>query len=101
MGVLPSPLGCRTFVGVSYNETSAEAKLWIDGNKVNSTRLTTKLNSQGSQSLTLGGKAFKGKTTQLMLLSLTLIKEQIQGIKGTMKLPGETESYSSLKRKMI
>ena len=25
------------FVGVSYNETSAEAQLWIDGNMINST----------------------------------------------------------------
>ena len=78
-----------TFVGVSYNETSAEAQLWIDGNKVNTTRLTTKLDSQGFQSLTLGGNNFKGKITQLMLFNLTLTQEQIQGIKGRMKLPGK------------
>ncbi|XP_015775415.1 PREDICTED: uncharacterized protein LOC107353594 [Acropora digitifera] len=54
---------------------------------VNSTRLGTKLILQGSQSLMLGGKGFKGKITQLMLFNLTLTKEQIQGIKGRIKLP--------------
>ena len=82
-----------TFVGVSYNKTSAEAQLWINGNKVNTTRLTTKMDSQGFQSLTLGGNNFKGKITQLMLFNLTLTQEQIQGIKGRMKFPGETERY--------
>ena len=76
-----------TFVGVSYNETTAEAKLWIDGN---SKTLTANFNSSGCQLLTLGGNNFKGKITQLMLFNLTLTQEQIQGIKGRMKLPGET-----------
>ena len=82
-----------TFIGVSYNETSAGTKLWIDGNMVNSTQLTTKVNFKGSRSLTLGGNNFKGKITQLMLFNLTLTQEQIQGIKGRMKFPGETEGY--------
>ena len=82
-----------TFVGVSYNETNAEAKLWIDGNIVNSGNITANLDSNGFQLLTLGGNNFKGKITQLMLFNLTLTQEQIQGIKGRMKLPGETESY--------
>ena len=89
-----------TFVGVSYNETSAEAQLWIDGNNVNSTRLTTKLDSKVSQFLKLGGNNFAGKITQLMLFNLTLTQEQIRGIKGWIKLPGETESYI-LKIRMI
>ena len=81
-----------TLVGVSYNETSAEAQLWIDGQAVNSRILTTKLDSKGSPSLTLGGYKFKGKITQLMLFNLTLTQEQVREIKGRMKLPGETES---------
>ena len=82
-----------TLVGVSYNETSAEAQLWIDGHVVNSRILTTKLDSKGSPSLTLGGYKFKGKITQLMMLfNLTLTQEQVREIKGRMKLPGETES---------
>ena len=85
-----------TFVGFSYNKTSAEAQLWIDGNMVNSTRLLPKLNFQSSQSVTLGGKGFKGKITQLMFFNLTLTKKQIQGIKERMKSPGETVSYSFL-----
>ena len=90
-----------TFVGLSYNKTSAEAQLWFDGNMVNSTLILPRFDSQRSRSMTLGGNCFKGKITQLMFFDLTLTKEQIQGIKGRMKLPGETESYSSLSRKMI
>ncbi|XP_074632222.1 uncharacterized protein LOC141890587 isoform X2 [Acropora palmata] len=75
-----------TFVGVSYNETTPEVKLWIDGNVVNSTTLTADFDSNDSQ-LTLGGNNFKGKMAQLMLFNLTLTQEQMQGIKGRMKLP--------------
>ena len=81
------------FVGMSYNETTTEAKLWIDGSVVDSKTLPANFDSKGSQSLTLGGNNFKGKITQLMLFNLTLTQEQIQGIKGRMKLPGGTESY--------
>ena len=77
------------FVGVSYNKTTAEAKLWIDGKIVKSKKPTVNF---GSQLLTLGGNNFKGKITQLMLFNSTLTKEQIQGIKRRMRLPGETES---------
>ena len=83
------------FVGVSYNETSAEAKLWIDGNVVpNSEELGTNVDSiGGSEPLTLGGNQFKGKITQLILFNLTLTQEQIQLIKRRMKLLGEMQSY--------
>ena len=82
-----------SFVGVSYNETSAEAQLWINGNKVNSTGLPADFIFHGSHLLTLGGNSFKGKITQLMLFNSTLTQEQIQGIKGRIKFPGETEGY--------
>ena len=82
-----------TFVGVSYNETSAEPQLRIDGNVVNSEGLSADFISHGSQFLKLGGTNFKGKITQLMLFNLTLTQDQIRGIKGAMKLPGETERY--------
>ena len=81
------------FVGVSYNETTAEVKLWIDGNVVNSTTLIADFDSNDPQLPKLGGKSFKGKITQLMLFNLTLTQEQMQGIKGMMKLPGEMKSY--------
>ena len=81
------------FVGVSYNETSAEAHLWIDGDKVNTTGLLADFIFHGSHFLKLGGNNFKGKITQLMLFKSALTQEQIQGIKGRMKLPGETEGY--------
>ena len=77
------------FVGVSYNKTTAEAKLWIDGKIVKSHKTAVNLDSQ---LLTLGGDNFKGKITQLMLFNLILTEEQIQGIKRRMSLPGETES---------
>ncbi|KAK2546962.1 hypothetical protein P5673_033298 [Acropora cervicornis] len=76
-----------TFVGLSYNKTSAEAQLWFDGNMVNSTLILPRFDSQRSRSMTLGGNCFKGKITQLMFFDLTLTKEQIRGIKGRMKLP--------------
>ncbi|KAK2547036.1 hypothetical protein P5673_033195 [Acropora cervicornis] len=72
------------FVGVSYNKTTAEAKLWIDGKIVKSDKPTVNFDSQ---LLTLGGDNFKGKITQLMLFNLSLTEEQIQGIKGKMRLP--------------
>ena len=81
------------FVGVSYNETTAEVKLWIDGNVVNSTTLIANFYSNEPQLLKLGGNNFKGKITQLMLFNLTLTQEQMQGTKGRMKLPGETKGY--------
>ena len=71
-----------TFVGVSYNETTAEVKLWIDGYVVNSTTLIADFHFKDNQLLKLGGKNFKGKLTQLMLFNLTLTQEQMQGIKG-------------------
>ena len=77
------------FVGVSYNKTTAEAKLWIDGKIVKSVKPTVGLSSQ---LLTLGGNDFKEKITQLMLFNLTLTEEQIQGIRRRMRLPGETKS---------
>ena len=55
-----------TFVGVSYNETSTEAQLWISGNMVNS-----KFDYHSPQSLKLGGNGFKVKI-KLMLFNLTL-----------------------------
>ncbi|XP_067048271.1 uncharacterized protein [Acropora muricata] len=73
-----------TFVGVSYNKTTAEAKLWIDGKIVKSENIAVNFDSR---LLTLGGKNFNGKITQLMLFNLTLTEEQIQGIKGRMRLP--------------
>ena len=52
-------------VGLSYNKTSTEAQLWINGSIVNSKRLERgflpKLNSQGSQSLTLGREGLQEK----------------------------------------
>ena len=81
------------FVGVSYNKTTAEVKLWIDGNVVNSTTLIADIDSNHRQLLRLGGNNFKGKITQLMLFNLTLTEDEMQGIKGMMKLPGETKSY--------
>ena len=60
---------------------------------VNSKGLPAKLDPKGSQSLTLGGSNFKGKISQLMLFNLTLTQEQVQGIKGRIKMPGETGRY--------
>ena len=80
-----------TFVGLSYSGMTAEAKLYINGNVVSSKKPTA--NFIDSKLLTLGGSNFKGKITQLMLFNLTLTQEQITGIKGRMKLPGETKSY--------
>ena len=88
------------FVGVSYNENSAEAQLWIDGRKVNSTGRPADFIFHGSHFLMLGGNNFKGKITQLMLFNSTLTQEQIRGIKARIKLPGETEGYI-LKIRMI
>ncbi|XP_015765774.1 PREDICTED: sushi, von Willebrand factor type A, EGF and pentraxin domain-containing protein 1-like isoform X2 [Acropora digitifera] len=76
-----------TFVGVSYNKTTAEAKLWIDGNIVNPKNLAANFDSNCVQTLTLGGDNFKGKITQLMVFNLTMTQEQIREIKGRMKLP--------------
>ena len=86
-------LGWR-FVGVSYNEASAEAQWWIDGNKVNSTGLPADFIFHGTHILMLGGNNFTGKISQLMLLNSTLTQEQIQGIKERIKLPGETDGYN-------
>ena len=83
-----------TFVGVSYSKMTAEVKLWIHGNVVNSTTLIALFDSSGPQLPKLGGNNFKGKMTQLMLFNLTLTQAQMQRIKGRMKLPGETESHT-------
>ena len=60
---------------------------------MNSTTRIADFDSNDPHLPKLGGNSFKGKITQLMLFNLTLTQEQMQGIKGMMKLPGEVKSY--------
>ena len=70
------------FVGASYNNTSGEAKLWVDGAAVQTKNIREglELGTQGSVRMgaTEYNAYFKGRITQMQVYNLTLTQKQIQ-----------------------
>ena len=73
------------FVGASYNRSSGETKVWVDGNEV-WVEIIGKYFELGTQnSVTMGvrkssGRYFKGRITQMQVYNLALTQGQIQSI---------------------
>lgn len=79
------------FVGASYDHTSGEAKLWVDGVAVYSLNNGANL-ELGTQDKVRMGVAdsssfgfFKGRITQMRVYDTALTQEQIQDIQGKME----------------
>ena len=77
------------FVGASYDHTSGDAKLWIDGNVVDKTNIGANLLLATQDSVRMGarfpeshGGYFKGRIAQMQVYNAALTKEQIQAIKS-------------------
>ena len=80
-------VGGWKFVGASYNGTTGEAKLWIDGVAVQTTSvragadLGTKDKARMGAEFTMN-RNFKGMITQMRLYNISLSQEQVQEIMG-------------------
>ena len=85
------------FVGASYNHTSGEVKLWVDGYKANERKRTAGLRLSTQYKVRIGvknGWSFKGRIAQMQVYNLALNQEQIQAIQEKNQRPGENASYS-------
>ena len=75
------------FVGASYDRSSGEAKLWVDGNEVETKNIGAdhELATQGN---IIMGKSLESKITQMHVYNLALTQEQIQIIQKRTQIPG-------------
>lgn len=74
------------FVGASYNQTSGEVKLWVDGN-VHTLNVGAGLELATQDRVRVGAiigdqRYFKGRITQLQIYKRTLTPEEIQTIRS-------------------
>ena len=67
------------FVGASYNGSTGETKLWIDGVAVQTENITAGLYLETSGNVQIG-TTLKAKITQMRLYNVSLSQEQIQEI---------------------
>ncbi|XP_068736549.1 sushi, von Willebrand factor type A, EGF and pentraxin domain-containing protein 1-like [Montipora capricornis] len=78
----PTPTDTWTFVGASYNHSSGEAKLLVDGEEVKSKNIGTgfELGTQVNARLgvRLGSNKFQGKISQLKVYNVALSPEQME-----------------------
>lgn len=73
------------FVGTSYNRTTGEAKLWIDGVAVQTEAATAGKDLATKDNVVMGvasiyGFYFKGRITQMRLYDIALSQEQVREI---------------------
>ena len=75
------------FVGASYDHRSGEAKLWVDGDEVDTKNIGGghKLATQGN---VIMGESLDIKITQMHVYNLALTQEQIQTIQKRTQIPG-------------
>ena len=77
---------CRwTFVAITFNHTSGEAKLWINAVVENKTMIKNKIELSTNHQFKVGGKNFKGRITQLQIYNYPLTKEKMN---ESFKIPG-------------
>lgn len=87
----PFSAGSWTFLAITFNQTSGEAKLWINAVAANETMIKEKitLNTQhDKRHNTIGDSNFKGRITQLRIYNYPLTKEKIREINETFTIPG-------------
>ena len=73
------------FVGASYNRSSGEAKLWVNGAVVQTLNIGAGLELATQDSVRMGvktgdGRYFKGRIAQMRIYNRPLNQEQIQAI---------------------
>ena len=73
------------FVGSSYDRSSGEAKLWVNGAVVQTLNIGAGLELATQDSIRMGvktvyGKYFKGRIAQMRIYNRALTQEQIQAI---------------------
>ena len=88
------------FVGASYNYSSGEAKLWIDGVLDGTVNVAAETELGTQYKVRMGGTPheshyFKGRITQMRVYDVALTQEQVQEIKGK----GMTDRYEHRKQK--
>ena len=91
--------GCK-FVGASYDRSTGEAKLWVNGAVVQTLNVGTGLNLATQDSIRMGVKAgdgryFKGRIAQMQVYKDALSQEQIQAIQQRTQVSGENVITSS------
>lgn len=75
------------FVGASYDSSSGDARLWVDGNEVQKLNIGTNLLLATQDSVRMGvkigdGRFFKGRIAQMQVYNVALSQEQIQAIRS-------------------
>ena len=82
------------FVGASYDNTSGEAKLWVDGAAVQTKNIGQGLELGTQGSVRMGARTeydayFKGRITQMQVYNLTLTQKQIRTIQKRTRREGK------------
>ena len=82
------------FVGASYDHASGDAKLWVDGELVQTLNIGENLLLATQDSVRMGvkigdGRYFKGRIAQMQVYDVALTQEQIQIILNRIKLDGK------------
>lgn len=83
------------FVGASYDHHSGEAKLWVDGQVVQTKNIGTGFQLATQDSVRMGAKAddrnrcFQGRIAQMQVYNTALTREQIVALKDRTELPGK------------
>ena len=80
-----SLVGGWNFVGASYDRSSGEAKLWVNGAVVQTLNIGAGLELATQDSIRMGvktgdGRYFKGRIAQMRIYNRALTQEQIQAI---------------------
>ena len=74
------------FVGASYDQANGDAKLWVDGNAVQTVNIGANLQLATQDNVRMGAKIddaryFKGNIAQMQVFNAALTQEQIKLIK--------------------
>ena len=89
------------FVGASYDRSSGEAKLWVNGAVVQTLNIGAGLELATQDSITMGVKTgdrryFKGRIAQMRIYNRALTQEQIQAIQNLFVAGNETKKKVKL-----
>ena len=83
------------FVGTSYDHTSGDAKLWVDGIVVQTLNIGANLVLATQDSVRMGvksgdGRYFKGRIAQMQVYNAALTQEQIEFIGSRTQAAGKS-----------
>ena len=101
LSVRASLAGGWKFVGASYDRSSGEAKLWVNGAAVQTLNIGAGLELATQDVIRMGvrsgdGRCFKGRIAQMRIYNRALSQEQIQAIQ---KLVAGNEKIKKRKKK--